>query len=115
MYSEERYQLVLYVTRREKIIKTVLDKVRIGNKRIIVNNLGEKYVELLVPKEISIYTVYEKLHVNGVMGEIINVLIEVDNKGRVRVADNFVETHLRCLKIHQRYSVNDVVSAIRAG
>mgnify|MGYP000895699074 CR=1 FL=1 len=115
MYSEERYQLVLYVTRGEKFIKMVLDKVRIGKKRIIVNSLGEKYVELWIPKEISLYTVYEKLHENGIMGEFINVLLEVDNRGRVRDGSDFVETHLRRVKIHQKYGINDIVSAVKTG
>ena len=107
-------EVILYTRKRASVIERIINTN--VNKRVLTKDIGEMYKILYIPEEISLYSVYEALHINGVVGEFANVYIERSNTGKA-TSSNLCETHITRIKTHVRYSINDIeyASCISSG
>ncbi len=101
-------EVVLYTRKRATIIERIINTNI--NKRVLVKDIGEMYKILYIPEEISLYSVYEALHINGVVGEFTNIYIERSNTGKA-TSCALCETHITRIKTNVRYSINDIEHA----
>jgi len=98
-------EVVLYTRKRAGIIERIINTN--VNKRVMVKDIGEKYKVLCIPEGLSLYSVYDALHRNGVVGEFVNVYIEKSNTGKA-TSSALCETHITRVKTHARYSIEDL-------